>query len=301
MSNINLGRPAASTLAIDSAAPSSAPTSYVDWGSIIAGSVVAAAISTLMTTFGAAIGLSATSPFSGQGLSAKALGIATALWVLWVGLSSFMVGGYLAGRLRRRVHDASESESDVRDGAHGLVVWAIGTLMIAYLATSSVASITRVGADALSKGASALGGASMKALDQASDPIQSAIDRLTRGNAPAGTNVDQTRGAITRVLANAATTGTLSPEDRTYLTSQVASATGIPQEEANKRIDDTMAQVNALSERAKQAAESARKTGVLVAFLTAASLVISAAAAWWAATTGGKHRDENMDLTHFWG
>ena len=40
-----------------------------------------------------------------------------------------MCGGYLTGRLRRRVHDASEHESDVRDGAHGLVVWG-GALII---------------------------------------------------------------------------------------------------------------------------------------------------------------------------
>lgn len=301
MSDMQYGRTAATALAVDNTVASSKPISSVDWAAIFAGGVVAAAISTLMTTFGAAIGLSATSPFSGQGLSARAIGIATAIWVLWIAVSSFMVGGYLAGRLRRRAHDASEHESDVRDGSHGLVVWALGTLLIAYLATSSVAGITRAGVDALSKGASAVGGVSMKALDQAADPIGSAIDRLTRGNAQPGVNADQQRTAITRTLANAVTTGTLSPEDKTFLSSQVAAAAGIPPEEANKRIDDTMAQVNALSDKAKQVAESARKTGVLVAFLTAASLVISAAAAWWAATIGGKHRDENTDLSHFWG
>ncbi|MBY0610849.1 MAG: hypothetical protein K2P80_01565 [Beijerinckiaceae bacterium] len=301
MSDMQYGRTAATALAVDNAVVSSKPISSVDWAAIFAGGVVAAAISTLMTTFGAAIGLSATSPFSGQGLSARAIGIATAIWVLWVAVSSFMVGGYLSGRLRRRSHDASEHESDVRDGSHGLVVWALGTLLIAYLATSSVAGITRAGVDALSKGASAVGGVSMKALDQAADPIGSAIDRLTRGNAQPGVNADQQRTAITRTLANAVTTGALSPEDKSFLSSQVAAAAGISPEEANKRIDDTMAQVNALSDKAKHVAESARKTGVLVAFLTAASLVISAAAAWWAATIGGKHRDENTDLSHFWG
>jgi hypothetical protein len=59
-----------------------------------------------------------------------------------------------------------------------------------------------------------------------------------------------------------------------------------------------MVAVNAAKEKAKQAAETARKIGVLVAFLSAASLAVGAAAAWWAATMGGKHRDEGVDLSH---
>ena len=59
-----------------------------------------------------------------------------------------------------------------------------------------------------------------------------------------------------------------------------------------------MAQMKAAADKARQAADTARKAGILVAFLTAASLVICAAAAWWAATMGGKHRDEGVDLSH---
>ena len=42
---------------------------------------------------------------------------------------------------------------------------------------------------------------------------------------------------------------------------------------------------------AANAAETARKTAVLAAFLTAASLLVSAAGAFWAAQMGGSHRD----------
>ena len=263
--------------------PSSA--SYIDWGAIIAGAVLAAAISTLMTTFGAAIGLSSTSPFTGEGISANALGIATAIYIIWVLISSFLAGGYLAGRMRRRVGDGTPHESEVRDGSHGLVVWALGTIMIAVLATSAVGGAIKVGADAA--------GGSIKALTQASGPIDVAIDRLIRSN---GQNApsEAFRSSVTRIIGNGVATGTLSDSDKSYLTSQIAALAGVSPDEATRRVNDAVAQVNALSEKAKQAAERARKVGVIIGFLSAASLAIAAAAAWFAATMGGKHRDDGV-------
>jgi hypothetical protein len=42
---------------------------------------------------------------------------------------------------------------------------------------------------------------------------------------------------------------------------------------------------------ATEAAETARKTGVIGAFLIAASFLVSAIGAFWAAQKGGNHRD----------
>ena len=76
--------------------------SYLDWGSIIGGIVLASAISVVMLAFGSAIGLS----YSSTSLSAKGYaigaGIGAALWFIWVQVSSFMAGAYLTGRLRKR-------------------------------------------------------------------------------------------------------------------------------------------------------------------------------------------------------
>src|ERR1700738_5367501 len=131
MSNANL-------VANTAVAETPSGVAYVDWAPIMAGAVIAAAISTVMSAFGAAIGLSATSPVSGSAISGTACIVATAIWVLWIAVSSFVAGGYLAGRMRRRIHDASEHESDIRDGVHGIIVWAIGALLIGYLATTSI-------------------------------------------------------------------------------------------------------------------------------------------------------------------
>jgi hypothetical protein len=264
---------------------------YVDWAPIVAGAVVAAAISTVMSAFGAAIGLSATSPVSGSAISGAAWIVATALWVLWIAVSSFVAGGYLAGRMRRRIHDASEHESDIRDGAHGIIVWAIGALLIGYLATSSITGAAKSVASAGVGGATTLLSASI-------NPLDAAVNRLTRAGGADAATADNFKQEVTSLLATSAANGSISDEDKTYLTAQIAAHAGLSQADAAKRVDDAMAALNAASEKAKQAAEVARKTGVLVAFMIAASLAVSAAAAWWAASMGGKHRDEGVDLSH---
>jgi hypothetical protein len=123
--------------------------SPVDWAAIIAGGLLATAISFILITFGAAIGLSLTSPYDGSGVSLVVLALATGLWVVWVQISSFMAGAYLAGRLRRRLADATAHEIEVRDGCHGLLVWTLGVLTGATLAASLAGSVASTGAAAL--------------------------------------------------------------------------------------------------------------------------------------------------------
>ena len=53
---------------------------------------------------------------------------------------------YITGRLRRRFNDATEHESDVRDGAHGLLVWAGALVVGAIIAVGGIgAAATAVG------------------------------------------------------------------------------------------------------------------------------------------------------------
>ena len=108
--------------------------SFVDWPAIIAGAVLASAISFVLFAFGTALGLSLTSPYPREGVSGTTFGIVLALWVLWVLVSSLAAGGYLAGRLRRR-HSLNSHETEMRDGSHGLLVWGLSVLAGALIAT----------------------------------------------------------------------------------------------------------------------------------------------------------------------
>ena len=63
-------------------------------------------------------------------------------------------------------------------------------------------------------------------------------------------------------------------------------------DDAKKRVDDVMGQIDAAKQKAADAAETARKAAVIAAFITAASLLVAAVGAYWAAMMGGNHRDK---------
>jgi len=275
-------------------APETAATgSYVDWPAIIAGVILASAISLVLLTFGSAIGLSFINFRSAENVMPLWIAIAAALWLLWVQVSSFMAGAYLTGRLRRRHGDASEHESDVRDGAHGLLVWGGALVIGAIIATSGIgAAANAIGSAA----ATATEAASNVADDASLDPNAYFVDTLFRtapGTTPAvaGTDTTAIRGEAGRILLQGAVDG-VGDADRAYLAQLVAANTGLNDEEATARVNEVMTAVEQAKAEAVAAAEDARKMGVLAAFLTAASLLVSAAAAFWAAQKGGNHRDE---------
>nr|MDX8333145.1 hypothetical protein [Agrobacterium rosae] len=65
--------------------------------------------------------------------------IVTGLFVVLSMVASYMLGGYITGRMRRPVGgSATRDELTSRDGINGLVVWGIGTVVSAFLALSVV-------------------------------------------------------------------------------------------------------------------------------------------------------------------
>ena len=105
------------------------PAHYVDWGAIFAGVFIAIAISSVFLAFGSAIGLSLTSFKAGESAPVVGLVIAASLWLLWVQISSFIGGAYATGRMRRRIGDAKAHVVEMRDGTHGLIVWAVSIVI----------------------------------------------------------------------------------------------------------------------------------------------------------------------------
>lgn len=289
-------------------APARDDTSYVDWPAIVAGIVLASAISILLLTFGSAIGLSFTDFDARDGASPVWIAIAAASWLLWVQISSFMAGGYLTGRLRRRHHDATEDESDVRDGAHGLLVWAGALVVGAVLAMGGVGVLGNVvgstAATLTNAAATAVGPAAGEAASDL-DPNAYFVDLLFRPGetaAPTSTlspgvssgatrDLEPARGEATRIFAQAGDDD-LRDGDRDYLVRLVASETRLSDEQASARVDEVMSAMETAKAEAAEAAETARKTGIIGAFLVAAAFLVSAIGAFWAAQKGGYHRDK---------
>ncbi|MGN6487244.1 MAG: hypothetical protein ACTHLT_05400 [Devosia sp.] len=269
--------------------------SYVDWPAIIGGIVLASAISLLLLTFGSALGLSFVDFRAAKDVLPLWVAIAAGLWLLWVQVSSFMAGAYLTGRLRRRHYDATEHEVDVRDGAHGLLVWAGALVVGALIATgglSALASTVGSAASTLTNAASNVAGDAAKA----ADPNAYFVDMLFRpapdaAPAAAGTDTSAQRAEAGRIVAQGALTGSVSDSDKAYLGQLVSQTTDMPVDQANTRVGEVMTAVDNAKAEADRVAENARRTGVVAAFLTAAALLVSAAGAYWAAQKGGNHRD----------
>lgn len=271
---------------------------HVDWAAIIAGALLASAIGFILMTFGSGLGLSLVDMDGKNGVSPVMLAAMVGLWTAWVIVSSFMAGGYLAGRLRRRAFDATDHEVDVRDGSHGLTVWALGVLFGGYLAAMGIANVTGVVASG-TKAAVAAGANAIS--ESAADPIALVTDQLMRSNGtdaqPASNAVD-VRSEVARLFTSSIVAGEFQPEDQAYLATLVQRVSGVSAEEANTRVSEAITKAEELAAQTKSVAESARKSGILFTFLLAAVLVVSAAASWWAATIGGRHRDEGTDFSH---
>jgi hypothetical protein len=111
----------------------------------------------------------------------------------------------------------------------------------------------------------------------------------------------QSREAANRILASRVVDSKLSEDDRAYLARLVSDETGLSEADAAARVDAAVTGLSQARAEAARLAERARKFGVLITFLTAASLAVGAAACWWAATIGGRHRDQATDFSHVLG
>lgn len=292
------------------AAPYEAGTqSAVSWAAIIAGAVGAAAISLLLIVIGSALGFASISPFTNTGASASTVTMVTAGWIIVANAVAAAVGGYIAGRLRTKWVGVHTDEVYFRDTAHGFLAWAVGTLIGAVMLTSALSSLAGAGVQAgatLASGATqgltagisagAAGASGNNSGSSSFDPTSYYVDALLRSDRPAPDANDQAvRTEIGRIVANAIRSGELPAADRTYVAQVIATRTNVPQADAEKRIDDTIAKSKQVAadtaEKAKQAAEAARKGATYAALWMALAMLVGAFCSSLAATWGGRSRD----------
>ena len=115
-----------------------AHSSGISWPAVIGGAFAAAALSLILLTLGTGLGFSSVSPWSSMGVSASTVKAGAIIWLVFTQIVAFAMGGYLAGRLRTKWVDIHTDEVYFRDTAHGLLVWAVGiVLMAAFLASAA--------------------------------------------------------------------------------------------------------------------------------------------------------------------
>jgi hypothetical protein len=283
---------------------------------ILAGATGSIAVTMILVAFGIGVGFTVISPWSGQGVSATTFTAAAGVYLFVVAMLSSTIGGYLAGRLRSRWASVNEHERYFRDSAHGFVVWALATIVLATVMASSVSGLIggAVSTVAPAAGAAATSQPSDIYVDQLlrTNPSQGATNTAPAASAAQATSPtagEQTaaplqggqiapparqdignRAEITRIVAPAMLKGgSVSDGDKKYLASIVAARGGVSQADAEARVDYVINQ-------AKQAADKARKSTALFGLWLAASMLAGALSAALAAIEGGNLRNREWYL-----
>lgn len=263
-------------------------SSGVSWPAIAAGAVSAAALTLVLLALGAGIGLSSVSPWADSGVSATTFKIGTGIYLCCIAVMASAVGGYLAARLRTRWIGLHTNEVFFRDTAHGFLAWAFATILSATVLGSTMSNIVGSGVQGVSLAAGQAA--------QGMNPAELYVDKLFRadpapaaGAAPAATpqnaNPDSVRSEVLRLWTSSFRDNSeLQAEDSAHVARLVAARTGLSQADAEKRVNDVVAE-------AKAAADKARRTAAQFSYWLTASLLLGAFAASFAAVEGGMLRD----------
>jgi hypothetical protein len=262
--------------------------SHVYWGPVVAGAMMAAALASILHAFAGGIGIAVSSAAPTWRDASIALWILSGVYLIAVALASYGLGAYVAGLLRERLGAARTAAATVpgltgddiemRDGLHGLLVWALATLLTALLLLIAASASTRLAAPsggAVGPGSS-VAGENIIAFD---------LDRLLRGDRRQGEDLAQTRAEAARILLTSSSHSGVAAEDRAYLIRIVAGRTGSAQPEAERRVDAAITS-------AKDNIARARRSTSILAFMAASAALLGAAAAWFAAIAGGEERDD---------
>ncbi|WP_332876162.1 hypothetical protein [Massilia sp. S19_KUP03_FR1] len=269
--------------------------SGVSWAAIFAGAASAAALSLILALLGTGLGFSTLSPYEDH--SAVVMGVSAILWISLTSIIASGIGGYMAGRLRVKWASVHNDEVFFRDTAHGLLAWAVATLLTAALFGSALGStlsgafktVATVGA-AVGTTAATNGDTGMNL-----NPGEYYTDMLMRSDKPLAEANANPRAEAARIFATSVANGSLAADDRGYLAQTVAARTGMAPPDAEKRVDEVYARMSAAAVKAraaaKEAADKARKAAATAALWLTVSLLLGAFVASLAATFGGRLRD----------
>jgi len=155
-----------------------------DWGAIIGGALGAIAVSIILFTAGSGFGISTVEPWSFANESPATFAIGTGIWLIVMQWLSAGFGGYLAGRLRAKWTGLRTDEVLFRDTAHGLLAWALATVIVAALFAIGTGIAGTITADpgAAADAADAAAAVSQEALEAAANfSIFTAISLLIGG------------------------------------------------------------------------------------------------------------------------
>jgi hypothetical protein len=261
----------------------------VSWGAVIAGATIGLVVQIILNMVGIGVGLSTIDVAAGDSPSAGSLSIGAGLWWVISGIIAAGLGGYIAGRLSGK---ASQSTT----AYHGLIAWAVSTLIVVYLLSSAASGLI---GGALSTASSALGGAGKAVGGSVLTAVQTAAPSLNNMSDPMATIENKVRSAsggqdpaALREAAATAVRAALSGDPAQQATARDKAADALAKAQ-NISLDEAKAQVAQYQQQyqeaigktklqAKQAADTTAKTISRGALFGALALLLGALAAFFA-------------------
>jgi membrane-associated HD superfamily phosphohydrolase len=273
-------------------AGSTASLYKVSWGAIFAGVFIGLAVQFLLNLLGVGIGAAVIDPAQYDNPDASTFSMAGGLWFVIAGLIASFVGGYIASRLSGR-------PSNSTGGYQGLTTWAVTTLVILYLLTTSVGALIGGAFSGLSSIVGGVGSTAATAVTAAAPAVANStnpfagIEQQIR-DASGGNDPEALRNAAVSAVQAAVTGDEAKADDaRNRAADAVAKAQNIPVDQARTQVDQYIKSYNDTVEAAKaqalEAAQTATKAVSAGAILGFIALVIGAIAAWFGGVFGTKH------------
>jgi hypothetical protein len=261
----------------------------VSWGAILAGAVLALTVQLLLNLLGVGIGAAVMDPGAADGPAASTFSILGGVWYAVAGLIGAFAGGYVSSRLSGR-------PEKMTGAFQGLTSWAVTTLVVLYLLTTSVGALIGGAFSGLSgviggfgNTAATVAQAAAPSMVDTTNPMAD-IERQIRSTGN-GDDPESLRAAAVTAIQAALTGDQDQVEDaRVRAAEALARAQNIPAEQARTQIDAYEAKYRAIVERAKQQAIDAAYTATKVvsrgSLLGFAALILGAIAAWFGGIAG---------------
>jgi MFS family permease len=167
----------------------------LSWGSVIAGVILSSIVYLIMSVLGTAIGASLLSPLS-QPNPLHGFGFGSGVWVIVTTVLAVFIGSYFAGRC-----------APVLGWLHGLLSWAVMTLLVVYGmsslvtgAVSTAGSVASTGAQ-MSATAASQSGSAADLMSSAKQQVQAAVASAASAASGPEAQQDAREGADTAARA----------------------------------------------------------------------------------------------------
>jgi hypothetical protein len=267
----------------------------MSWGAVVAGVVVALVTQLVLNLLGVGIGAATLDPYAGaaDNPSATTFSLTAGLWFALSVVVAALAGGYTAGRL-------SGKPSGSTAAWHGLTTWALTTLVIFYLLTSTIGGLVggayRTVASAMGGVAGATGATAQVAAQLAgpnvtrlADPF-AGIEQSLR-NGVGGTDPAALRDAAVAAMRMAVTSNPAEAQaNRDRAAEAIARAQNISTQQAAAQVAQYEQQyrrtVDQVRTHATAAADVAAKTVTRGALLACLCLMLGAIAGWFGGRMG---------------